>query len=86
MGTIDGRVLLRRFAPQIQKIKKMIAFKETPKIINITVNAGYLPIDHWINNSNIGGGRIIEKFVTSCRLNYLFNGFKDKKISDIFFR
>ena len=67
----------RRFAPQIQKIKKMIAFKETPKIINITVNAGYLPIDHWINNSNIGGGRIIGEV---CHFVDLITYLMDSKI------
>ena len=30
--------------------------------INITVNAGILPLDHWLLNKNISGGRIIGEF------------------------
>ena len=56
----------------------MIAFKET-RIINITVNAGYLPIDHWINNSNIGGGRIIGEV---CHFVDLITYLMDSKIKN----
>jgi predicted dehydrogenase/threonine dehydrogenase-like Zn-dependent dehydrogenase len=48
----------RRFAPPIQEIKKMFA-KEQTKSITIRVNSGVLPPGHWINDSEIGGGRII---------------------------
>ena len=29
------------------------------KSISIRVNSGIMPIDHWVNDSQIGGGRII---------------------------
>jgi len=48
----------RRFAPPIQEIKKMFA-KEQSKSITIRVNSGILPSGHWINDPDIGGGRII---------------------------
>ncbi|CAI8337419.1 MAG: Sorbitol dehydrogenase [Owenweeksia sp. TMED14] len=48
----------RRFAPPIQEIKKMFA-KEQAKSITIRVNSGVLPPGHWINDLEIGGGRII---------------------------
>jgi polar amino acid transport system substrate-binding protein len=39
----------RRFAPFTQKIKSI--FKdEQPKSINIRVNAGIMPSDHWVND------------------------------------
>ena len=48
----------RRFAPPIQEIKKIFT-KDQAKSINIRVNSGVLPSGHWINDPEIGGGRII---------------------------
>jgi len=47
----------RRFAPQIQKIKAN--FKTSPIAVNYRINAGYIPADHWTQDAEIGGGRII---------------------------
>jgi len=48
----------RRFAPQIQKLKK--AFQPgVPVAINYRINAGSLPADHWVHDAEQGGGRII---------------------------
>ncbi|MFO1431383.1 MAG: bi-domain-containing oxidoreductase [Candidatus Competibacteraceae bacterium] len=49
----------RRFAPQIQQIKKLLAGVKEPKAFIMTVNAGSIPPDHWIQNPTVGGGRII---------------------------
>jgi len=48
----------RRFAPHIQKIKKMFSSGQ-PKAINYRINAGVIPADNWIQDKEIGGGRII---------------------------
>lgn len=48
----------RRFAPFIQVlIRKFIV--DQPKGINIRVNAGVLPPNHWVHDPETGGGRII---------------------------
>ncbi|WP_196492377.1 Gfo/Idh/MocA family oxidoreductase [Psychrosphaera haliotis] len=31
----------------------------TPKVVNIRVNAGMIPSDHWIQDPEVGGGRMI---------------------------
>ncbi len=49
----------RRFAPHIITMKKLLETRPEPKNIIITVNAGYLSGDHWLNDPEIGGGRII---------------------------
>lgn len=49
----------RRSAPHTQKIKNLLSKLNEPKCINITVNAGYAPADHWIHDPKIGGGRIV---------------------------
>lgn len=49
----------RRFAPQVQRIKTLLAGVKGPKSFVITVNAGAIPSDHWTQNPEVGGGRVI---------------------------
>jgi predicted dehydrogenase/threonine dehydrogenase-like Zn-dependent dehydrogenase len=49
----------RRFSPHIQKIKSLIDAKSAPKTFIMTMNAGEIPKEHWTQDANIGGGRII---------------------------
>ena len=59
----------RRFAPFIQSTKKFIEQCVEPKQIHYRINAGYLPLDHWLHNPIIGGGRIIGEgchFIDLC--------------------
>jgi polar amino acid transport system substrate-binding protein len=58
----------RRFAPLIQKAKNVFT-GQTPLSINYRINAGMLPKDHWTQDSNIGGGRILGElchFIDLC--------------------
>ncbi|MES2987629.1 MAG: bi-domain-containing oxidoreductase [Pseudomonadota bacterium] len=58
-----GQVLMlgfnRRFAPQIVKMRALLDTIDQPKSFIMTVNAGYIPPDHWTQAAAIGGGRII---------------------------
>jgi predicted dehydrogenase/threonine dehydrogenase-like Zn-dependent dehydrogenase len=49
----------RRFAPQIIKMKTLIDSVTEPKSFIMTVNAGAIPSEHWTQDPDIGGGRII---------------------------
>ena len=49
----------RRFAPQIKKIKELIDDITVAKSFIMTVNAGSLPLDHWTQDTAVGGGRIV---------------------------
>jgi len=49
----------RRFAPQVKKIKSLLESVREPKSFIMTVNAGAIPVDHWIQDFKIGGRRII---------------------------
>jgi len=49
----------RRFAPQIVKIKSLLEMIDEPKSFIMTVNAGDIPPDHWTQDKEVGGGRII---------------------------
>ncbi len=49
----------RRFSPLITKMKSLLDKKTHPKYFIMTMNAGYIPQDHWTQDSTVGGGRII---------------------------
>ncbi|MEJ6788904.1 bi-domain-containing oxidoreductase [Brevundimonas sp. BR2-1] len=49
----------RRFAPQVVKMKTLLATVNEPKSFIMTVNAGAIPANHWTQDSAVGGGRII---------------------------
>lgn len=60
----DGRTHLmvgfnRRFSPQVQKMKALLASVKEPKSFIMTMNAGAIPADHWTQDNAVGGGRII---------------------------
>ena len=49
----------RRFAPMVRKMKAFLDEGSEPIMISYRVNAGYIPLSHWIHDPEIGGGRII---------------------------
>jgi len=49
----------RRFSPHIQKMKSLMTGVTGPKCMVMTVNAGAIPSDHWTQDIEVGGGRII---------------------------
>lgn len=49
----------RRFAPQIQRLKQLLTATVGPKSFVMTVNAGAIPADHWTQDLEVGGGRIV---------------------------
>ncbi len=49
----------RRFAPFTEKLKQFFAGRQEPMVVHIRVNAGYLPHQHWTQQTSSGGGRII---------------------------
>lgn len=59
----NGRQLMvgfnRRFAPQVRKMKSLLAAVNEPKSFIMTMNAGAIPPEHWTQDLAVGGGRII---------------------------
>lgn len=49
----------RRFAPLAQQIHSSLSTFREPKYIHYRINAGYIPLTHWTQDPEIGGGRII---------------------------
>ena len=49
----------RRFSSHIIKIKELLKNRIEPLCMNMTVNAGFIPLDNWVQDPERGGGRII---------------------------
>lgn len=49
----------RRFAPMIGEMKRFTATITEPLAMHYRINAGYLPPDHWMNDRELGGGRVL---------------------------
>ena len=49
----------RRFAPQVQRVRELLKGSIGPKAFVMTVNAGAIPAEHWTQDAEEGGGRII---------------------------
>ena len=62
----------RRFSPLAQMIK--VAFGDGPMSMIYRVNASYIPADSWIQDAEIGGGRIIGEVCHFVDLLTFMNG------------
>ncbi len=61
-GRSKGKLMVgfnRRFAPLGQRAKNFFAGSDAPLSMLYRVNAGRIPKEHWIQNAQEGGGRII---------------------------
>jgi len=69
----------RRFSKYAIAIKEHLKKEINTVIINYHMNAGYIPLNHWIHNEE-GGGRIIGE---ACHIFDLFNYFIDSEINSV---
>ncbi|MBF0500902.1 MAG: bi-domain-containing oxidoreductase [Candidatus Riflebacteria bacterium] len=80
----DGHLLMvgfnRRFAPLVATMKQMLEGVAGPKAITMTVNAGAIPADHWTQDGDIGGGRILGE---ACHFIDLLRYLAGSQIKDI---
>lgn len=49
----------RRFAPLTVTMKRLLDTVAQPKMVVATVNAGPVPADHWTQDPQVGGGRVV---------------------------
>jgi predicted dehydrogenase len=49
----------RRFAPMAARMKSFLASTSEPLALHYRINAGHLPPDHWVNDREQGGGRVL---------------------------
>ncbi len=70
----------RRFAPISQLIKKRFQNSAEPLVVNIRVNAGLIPKNHWTQQMDIGGGRIVGEVCHFIDLMQYFTGAEPVKV------
>ncbi len=70
----SGRLLTvgfnRRFAPLTREVRALLRGRAGPVSVIATVNAGAIPRDHWTQDPEAGGGRIVGEachFIDLCR-------------------
>jgi predicted dehydrogenase/NADPH:quinone reductase-like Zn-dependent oxidoreductase len=68
----------RRFAPQVKKIKQLLSSVSVPKSFVMTVNAGSIPQQHWTQDIEVGGGRLLGE---ACHFVDLLRFLADSPIS-----
>ena len=69
----------RRFSPYAQEIKRHISKRINPMVINYRMNAGYIPLEHWVHSEE-GGGRIVGE---ACHIFDLFNFFTEAEVESV---
>ncbi len=60
----------RRFSPLTVKLKNLVQQTRAPMVIQYHIQAGFIPADHWTQNREIGGGRLLGEvchFIDACR-------------------
>ena len=49
----------RRFSPHVEKMKALLGADTVPISLVATMNAGAIPMTHWVHDPQIGGGRLV---------------------------
>lgn len=65
----------RRFSPYLERVRSITSSRSNPMILNYRMNAGYVPLDHWVHGPE-GGGRNLGE---ACHVYDLFNSLTESK-------
>ena len=49
----------RRFSSHVEKMRQLLAASSAPVSIVASMNAGSVPLNHWVHDPEVGGGRLI---------------------------
>jgi len=49
----------RRFAPMILRLREFLAPAREPLVVHCRVNGGFIPPENWVQDPELGGGRIV---------------------------
>jgi predicted dehydrogenase/threonine dehydrogenase-like Zn-dependent dehydrogenase len=69
----------RRFSSYAQRIAARVAERSNPMILNYRMNAGYIPLDHWVHGPE-GGGRNRGE---ACHIYDLFTFLTNAEVRDV---
>jgi len=69
----------RRFSPYAESVAKQTRGRTNPMIVNYRMNAGYIPLEHWVHSTE-GGGRNIGE---ACHIYDLFTFLTDAEVTQV---
>lgn len=69
----------RRFSPHARRIKELVSKRTNPMVLNYRMNAGYIPLEHWVHTEE-GGGRNIGE---ACHIYDLFTFLTGSKVTSV---
>ena len=69
----------RRFSAYATRARQLIRHRTNPMIINYRMNAGYIPLDHWVHGRE-GGGRNLGE---ACHIYDLFTFLTEARVTSI---
>jgi predicted dehydrogenase/threonine dehydrogenase-like Zn-dependent dehydrogenase len=69
----------RRFSPFALRMKEIVDSRSNPMILNYRMNAGYIPLDHWVHTEE-GGGRNLGE---ACHIYDLFTYLTDSRVISV---
>lgn len=62
-NAVDGPALHvgynRRFSPFLAELRQRLSCLHEPLVLNCRVNGGFIPSNHWVQDPEVGGGRLI---------------------------
>ncbi|MBW8886653.1 MAG: bi-domain-containing oxidoreductase [Fibrobacteres bacterium] len=69
----------RRFSPSARLMQAQVAGRAAPMILDYRMNAGHLPLDHWVHGAE-GGGRNLGE---ACHIYDLFTYLTGSRVKDV---
>jgi predicted dehydrogenase/threonine dehydrogenase-like Zn-dependent dehydrogenase len=69
----------RRFSPCARRTKEIVSGRTNPMIVNYRMNAGFIPLEHWVHTEE-GGGRNIGE---ACHIYDLFTFLTESEVESI---
>lgn len=69
----------RRFSPALAALRKAVAQRRSPLVVNYRLNGGYIPPEHWIQTAQ-GGGRNIGE---ACHMYDVFRSLAGAAVTSI---
>jgi predicted dehydrogenase len=82
-ATTDAPVLMtgfnRRFSPAVQQLRERLAGRTAPIVADYRMNAGYIPLDHWVHGPE-GGGRNIGE---ACHVYDVFDSLTGAAVKEV---
>jgi predicted dehydrogenase/threonine dehydrogenase-like Zn-dependent dehydrogenase len=69
----------RRFSPAITRARELLAGRTTPMVVDYRMNAGFIPLDHWVHGPE-GGGRNIGE---ACHVYDVFDALTAAEVTGV---